>query len=290
MPQRDRILVIDDDVKWLETVQMILGADYELNVTTEPAEALSLVRSTSFSVAIVDQRLSPDLSGVNLLGKLRESSPSLRGIILTGYPDLEDAVGSLQSGAVDYISKGKRDLASQLRIRVARALAPNPRGQPITALMQRGEGSDLEFKSTARWDARQSKINRELENVIVKTVCAFLNAESGGTLLIGVDDGGHAVGLDNDYKTLKRQDRDGYENFLMNLLLTAYGKDVSPHLRIDFHEVDGHDVCRVSVTSAPRPVFVPDGSGGENLYIRTGNATRQLSTREAIEYCRTRWK
>src|SRR6185369_9209029 len=150
MPQRDRILVIDDDVKWLETVQMILGADYELNVTTEPAEALSLVRSTSFSVAIVDQRLSPDLSGVNLLGKLRESSPSLRGIILTGYPDLEDAVGSLQSGAVDYISKGKRDLASQLRIRVARALAPNPRGQPITALMQRGEGSDLEFKSTAR--------------------------------------------------------------------------------------------------------------------------------------------
>jgi hypothetical protein len=35
---------------------------------------------------------------------------------------------------------------------------------------------------------------------------------------------------------------------------------------------------------------VQDGTGGEHLYVRAGNSTRQLSTREAVEYCRTRWK
>jgi ActR/RegA family two-component response regulator len=290
MKARDRILVVDDDVKWLDTIRMILGEDYELNATTQPSEALSLAKAVLFDVAILDQRLSPDLSGVELLSKIRESSPTLRGIILTGYPDVDDAVGSLQSGAVDYISKGRRDLVSQLRTRVAKALTPNLNVMAVSSLMRKGECAELEFKSTARWDMRQNKVNRDLEGVIVKTVCAFLNTEGGGTLLIGVDDAGNAIGLESDYRTLKRQDRDGYENFLTTLLLGAYGKDVSPHLRIDFQEVEGQDVCRISVTVAPRPVFVPDGLGGEHLYIRTGNSTRQLSTREAIDYCRTRWK
>ena len=288
--ERDRILVVDDDRRWLENVRMMLGDEYELELTTQPSRALALVKSISFSLAILDQRISPDVSGVELLVQLQEIRPALRGIILTGYAEIEDAVESMQTGATDYISKGKRDLKGQLRLRVAKALAPNPRERPLAALLQKGESSELEFKASARWDTRLNKMNRDLEGVIVKTVCAFLNSEGGGTLLIGVDDSGTPVGLEQDYKTLKRQDRDGFETFLMTLLVGAYGKDVSPHLRVDFHDIDGRDVCRVSVTLAPRPVFVPDGSGGENLYIRIGNATRQLSTREALDYCKTLWK
>jgi predicted HTH transcriptional regulator len=172
---------------------------------------------------------------------------------------------------------------------VAKALAPNPYEQPLAALLQQGESAKLEFKSSARWDKRLNRLNHDLESVVVKTVCAFLNSEGGGTLLLGVDDSGTVVGLQEDYKTLKKQNRDGYENFLTTLLLGAYGKDVSPHLRIDFHDVDGHDVCRISVTLAARPVFFSDGSG-EHFYIRAGNSTRLLTSREVLEYCRTRWK
>jgi len=38
-----------------------------------------------------------------------------------------------------------------------------------------------------------------------------------------------------------------------------------------------------------RPIFIKDASG-EHLYTRTGNSTRLLTTREAIEYCKIRWK
>ncbi len=169
-------------------------------------------------------------------------------------------------------------------------LAPKPGDQEVASLIARGESADLEFKSSARWDTRHNKPNKEMEAVIVKTVASFLNAEAGGTLLIGVEDNGNVVGLQHDYKTLgRKQDRDGFENWLTTLLLGAYGKDTSPLIRISFHEVEHKEVCRVIAQPSSKPVFVRDDKA-QHLYIRTGNSTRLLSTREAIEYCKMRWK
>jgi len=54
-------------------------------------------------------------------------------------------------------------------------------------------------------------------------------------------------------------------------------------------EPGGKDLCRVAVQPSPRPVFIKEGRF-EHLYIRTGNSTRLLTTKEAIEYCKSRWK
>ncbi len=285
-----RILVVDDDDAWLETIELILDGRYELYLTKEPDKAASLVASSFFALAILDRRISAEVSGVDLLMQLREIRPGLRGIILTGYAELEDAVESMKVGAFDYISKGRSDLTEELRRRVANALVGSPRVDDISALIAKGETHAVEFKASARWDMRTNKANRDLEILIVRTVAAFLNSEIGGVLLIGVDDTGNAIGLKSDYRTLKKQDRDGYENFLMTLLGGACGKDVSPLIEVDFHIVGGSEVCRVSVRPAPREVYVRDSVGAEHMFIRSGNSTRQLTPRETVEYCRRRWK
>jgi hypothetical protein len=170
------------------------------------------------------------------------------------------------------------------------ALAPKPGDQEVATLIARGESAELEFKASARWDMREDKLNKEMEKVVIKTVAAFMNSGAGGSLLIGVEDGGAILGLEHDFKTLgKRQDRDGYENFLTTLLLGNYGKDCSPLVQITFHQVDGKDICRIIAKPSPKPVFVKDDKG-EHLFIRAGNSTRLLSTKEAIEYCKIRWK
>lgn len=171
-----------------------------------------------------------------------------------------------------------------------KSLAPKAGDQEVAALIARGESAELEFKASARWDIRQNKVNKEMEQIVVKTVAAFFNSEAGGTLLIGVDDSGSVIGLGHDFKTLgKRQDPDGYENFLTTLLLGNYGKDSSPLVQITFHEVDGKNICRVVAKPSLKPVFVKDEKG-EHLFIRAGNSTRLLSTKEAIDYCKIRWK
>ena len=118
-------------------------------------------------------------------------------------------------------------------------------------------------------------------------IAAFLNTD-GGTLLLGVADDGTALGLEADYQTLQKKNADGYELFLTDLLLGHYGKDCSPSLRITFHPLDGKQVCRLIAQPAPRPVWVKEGAE-EHLYLRSGNSTRRLSTREVLEYCKQRW-
>ena len=71
--------------------------------------------------------------------------------------------------------------------------------------------------------------------------------------------------------------------------MNAVGKDLTPQLAITFRSIDGKDLCRVAIQPSPRPVFIKEGQF-EHLYIRTGNSTRPPTTKEAIDYCKTRWK
>lgn len=170
-----------------------------------------------------------------------------------------------------------------------REFAPKPGDQEIAALIAKGESATLEFKSSARWDIKQNKADKVIEGIVVKTVAALLNSEDGA-LLLGVDDDRNVIGLAHDYKLFgKRDSRDAYENFLTGLLLNNLGKDSAALISITFHELDGKDVCKVEAKKSPKPVFVKDANG-EHLYIRAGNSTRLLSTREAIDYCKIRWK
>ena len=170
-----------------------------------------------------------------------------------------------------------------------RVAAPKSADQQVRSLIAAGESAILEFKSSARWDLKGNKASKAIEQIIVKTAAGFLNVESGGTLLIGVDDDGKVLGLEDDYKTMgQRPTRDGYENWLTTLLLGEFGKDSSPLIRITFHSIDGKDACQLVFKSSPRPVFVKDGNN-EYLFIRTGNSTRLLTSREAVEYCKQRW-
>jgi len=284
---RKKILVVDDDEPWLETISLILGGSYELDTTTDRSNALTLARSHTYPLAILDQRFPGDnTGGVRLLVQLLEIQPDLRGIILTGHAELEDVVTSVKLGAFDYIEKGNPKLAEELLVRVERALSKDPPQDAITTLISKGESAELEFKSSARWDVRQNKLNRDMEDVIVKTIASFLNSATGGVLLIGVDDSGRVVGLENDYKSLKKQNRDGFENFLATLLLGAYGGHVGALLRVDFQAIDGKDVCRITARPAPKAVYVPDGT----LYVRSMNTSRPLSARETVDYCHMRWK
>ena len=86
----------------------------------------------------------------------------------------------------------------------------------------------------------------------------------------------------------RKPNRDGFENWLTTLLLGEFGKDVSPLIRLTFHDIDGKDVCQMAFKPSPRPIFVKDGIN-EHLYIRTGNSTRLLTSREAVEYSKHRW-
>ena len=159
----------------------------------------------------------------------------------------------------------------------------------IAAIIQLGEGPLLEFKSTFRWDIEQSRTNRQLEAVVLKSLAGFLNSSLGGTLLIGVADDGDIIGLENDFQTLKKQNEDGFEQAIMTAIAANFGADLCSHVSILFHVIGNQTICRLIVSPSSRPVFVNQGNIPK-LYVRTGGATRDLNIQEALEFAPIRWK
>ncbi|GGF07014.1 ATP-binding protein [Stappia taiwanensis] len=160
-------------------------------------------------------------------------------------------------------------------------------GEQIPEFISGGETAEVEFKSTMRWDLKERNINKGLETVIAKTIAGFFNAH-GGRLLIGVADDGTVLGLEADYATLRHPNRDGFERTINDIVTRFLGGDLCPAIQTTFTVIDGKDVCMVLVQPAPRAVYLSEG-GKLHFYVRSGNSTRKLDLREAMDYARTRW-
>ncbi|HEX5219509.1 MAG TPA: DUF262 domain-containing protein [Verrucomicrobiae bacterium] len=159
----------------------------------------------------------------------------------------------------------------------------------IDAVVGAGEGAAMEFKSSARWDYREQKHNKALEIVVAKTLAGFLNAE-GGLLVLGVDNSGKTVGLEQDFKTLtKYPDKDGYEQFLVNLVAKTLGKVAASFVKIGFCTRDAKEVCVVHAESSHQPVWVDD-QPQPHFYLRSGNTTQELSGQDQADYIKVRFK
>lgn len=167
---------------------------------------------------------------------------------------------------------------------------PKPEALSTAELMSAGESKKVEFKSSATFDGATGRKNKELEFAVAKTVAGFANAH-GGTLLIGVNDDGQALGLEGDYRLAnqRRQDADGYENWLTSTLADNLGKVATTNLSVSFTEVGGHEVCRVDVAPSKAPIFIRSQKSSGDFYVRLTNSTRLLNTADAMEYIRSHW-
>jgi hypothetical protein len=167
-----------------------------------------------------------------------------------------------------------------------------PKRESVADFAAAGESQTIEYKSSARWNLRSGAPDKNMEHVIVKTVCAFFNAE-GGTLLIGINDQGNAVGLDNDFRSLgSKGNRDGYELYLRQLLDSNLSIQTAGLLRIRFETFQGRNICVVSVAAAGRPVFAKPaerGTAPSEFWVRIGNASKQFHGDDMVEYQNQHW-
>ena len=160
-------------------------------------------------------------------------------------------------------------------------------GRTIPEIINAGEGSQVEFKSSVRWDMENNSTNKTLEKVIAKSIAGFFN-NRGGNLLVGVSDDGIILGLENDYRTLRHKNRDGFERLVVDIIRKTLGGDLCPLVHFSLAEIDSKDVCMLIIESAPRPVYFDD-KGQLLFFVRSGNSTRQLDVREAMEFAQNRW-
>ncbi len=99
MPERARILVVDDDVTVLHVLHDTLAPHFAVEMAHSGGEALVKLASAEFAVLVADQRM-PGLSGVELAARAKESQPHLVTVLLSAYTDPLDMIAAINRGEI----------------------------------------------------------------------------------------------------------------------------------------------------------------------------------------------
>lgn len=126
-----RILIVEDDPALLRGLVKTLRADgYSVDSASEGGTAVSLGMSEPYAVVVLDVGL-PDISGFDVLKRLRENGCRMPILILTARDTVQDRVMGLDLGADDYMLKPFEPSELEARIR---ALMRRSHGDPCPAL------------------------------------------------------------------------------------------------------------------------------------------------------------
>lgn len=100
-----RILFADDESHLRDLMQMELPRlGHEVTVCPDGASAMRALEKGSYDAALLDLRM-PGMTGIEVLGKIRQMSPETQVVILTGHATVDTAVQALRLGAFDYLTK-----------------------------------------------------------------------------------------------------------------------------------------------------------------------------------------
>jgi DNA-binding NarL/FixJ family response regulator len=147
MPERIRILVVDDHHVVRQGLVALLGIMPDIEVVGEASDGLHAIeqyRALRPDVTLMDLQL-PKLGGVDAIQRIRTEEPSARFIVLTTFDGDEDIYRALQAGAKAYLLKGMtvEELTSTIRAvhsgktriaaPIAEKLAERMSGQALTS-------------------------------------------------------------------------------------------------------------------------------------------------------------
>jgi CheY-like chemotaxis protein len=295
------VLAVDDTPANLDVLSGILRDDYKVKVALTGPKALELAVLEPKPDIILLDIMMPNMDGYEVCEQLQsnDETASIPIIFITAKTQIEDERKGLGLGAVDYITKPfhpdivkarlSRHLASHQTTRnlinEVRNLRDNkPRTfteideSKLTALIRAGEGHELEFKSTLRWNMHADRADKKIENTCLKTVAGYLNAD-GGFLLIGVTDEGEPIGLNNDH--FKSEDK--LMLHWVDLLKFSLGAEFMRSIRSTVHTVSEQRVLVVECVPAKAPVFF-NRDNDESFYVRMTNTTHALMPSEVLAY------
>ena len=99
------VLVVDDETVLAEMVSMALRYEgWNISTASDGALAVAAARTARPDAVVLDVML-PDMSGLEVLRKLREHNPHLPVLLLTAKDALEDRIAGLTAGGDDYVTK-----------------------------------------------------------------------------------------------------------------------------------------------------------------------------------------
>ena len=125
-----KILVVDNDTDTQLLIKRFLSKNnYDVAATDNGDSTIEWMKKNKPDLVLCDLKLA-DISGIQLMGKIKESCPEAIVIIVSEHSTVKDAIEALKSGAYDYIAKPL--FPDELLITIRKALTKLPNEETIT--------------------------------------------------------------------------------------------------------------------------------------------------------------
>jgi DNA-binding NtrC family response regulator len=99
------ILIVDDEENLLLLLERILSKQgYQVVTAKNSYDALALLETRVFQLAILDIKMFP-MDGVVLLGEIKSRRPGIEVIMITAYPTIDTRKECMKKGACTYLTK-----------------------------------------------------------------------------------------------------------------------------------------------------------------------------------------
>jgi two-component system response regulator AtoC len=171
------ILIVDDDEVMRQTLSDVFTKmDYEIVTTGSGKEAVALIQRRLVDLVLLDIRL-PDMDGITVLQKIKESDTDLMVIMMTAYSDVQTAVLAMKAGAYDYINKPFE--LDELKLLIQKAIETQSLRNEVRRLRGQHENNDNMIHIYG--NSPQIQNVRELIQMIAQTprTSVLIQGESG---------------------------------------------------------------------------------------------------------------
>lgn len=173
MIDKDKILIIDDEQVILDAVTKIASSEnLEVDSVTNAVDGINKISNKSYSLILCDIMM-PEFNGFQLLDELYNRKNKTPVIMITGYSTVENAVNSLNKGALDFIPKPFT--FEELTSSISRGLNYNRVVQKLERSRKSGSDETVLFVSCPPKYKRLGHIS-------------WMNLESEGLAVVGVSD------------------------------------------------------------------------------------------------------
>ena len=144
---RPALLFVDDERRVLTSMRALFRREFDVLLANSGAQALEILTEREVHVVVSDQRM-PEMTGVELLAKVKEDYPGSMRILLTGYADLEAVEASINESEVfRYLMKPcpSEELRDSVRLAVQAARVQNVATMIELETMMGGSVEDIEL-------------------------------------------------------------------------------------------------------------------------------------------------
>lgn len=177
MSQKPKMLFVDDEQMLHDLfVRIFSRSGMEVRTCLTAMQAIEALAEEEFELVVTDFMM-PDIDGLELLSHIREEHPETKVIMITAHANVQHAVRSMKSGAIDYIPKPFS--TSELIDRVEKVLAKDEPDDPPAKKPKRGRKKGVSTPEYVGEHSSIQRLNEMLPRVSTNQAPVFIQGESG---------------------------------------------------------------------------------------------------------------